>query len=61
MEAPMEARDAVEVKEQAPKIDSRILAAVERNRQYLGLTEWLEQYQSTIGKSAAMPVDKTAH
>ena len=37
--------NTMEGKEKAPAIDHRILAAVERNGQYLGLTEWLQKHR----------------
>lgn len=37
-----------EITQEVPVIDQRILAAVERNGEYLGLTEWLERHTCAI-------------
>lgn len=37
-------KKAIDVTQEVPAIDQRILAAVERNGEYLGLTEWLSKY-----------------
>ena len=37
-----------EITEEVPVLDQRLLAAVERNVDFLSLTEWLEQYTTAI-------------
>ncbi len=37
-----------DITQEVPVIDQRLLAAVERNVEFLGLTEWLEQYTTAI-------------
>jgi hypothetical protein len=48
---------ATEATDSTPAIDRRILSAVERNLQYLELTEWLEAYRATRERKA----EKAAH
>ena len=44
-----------------PNIDNRILEAVKRNRQYLGLSDWLERYDLAREKSSAQCGDKLTY
>ena len=37
-----------DITQEVPVIDQRLLAAVERNVEFLGLTEWLEQSTTAI-------------
>jgi hypothetical protein len=37
-----------DITQEVPVIDQRLLAAVERNVEFLGLTEWLEKYTTAV-------------
>ena len=44
-----------EITQEVPAIDQRLLAAAQRNGEYLGLTEWLEQYICAVEDSSDRP------
>ena len=51
--------NTMEGKEKAPAIDHRILAAVERNGQYLGLTEWLQKHRPDRSQTRVVAQEAT--
>jgi hypothetical protein len=44
---------AMDSSDKIPTIDNRILAAIKRNQEYLGLTEWLVRYSEPAGSRSA--------